>query len=213
MTTKTTKTTKTTALTINDVMVEAIAQAGDLLEAKDAATAVSDHLITIALTFKGKAGTAPNGRKKFKASDDDKLGTFFLGACYEQELWAKSDKAGINKVDKLPRCWIDAKSVIRKAMSKNIPLEGKSLTKLKELNKEGETTKVVDNGGKEQTETSAQFQTILNALYALHESLPEAQREELQQAVVDTHTKYQAMLQAVVPVTPTAPAQQQAVNH
>jgi len=203
------KTAKAPTLTIHDVMVEAIEQDSNRQEVKEAGIAVSDHLVMIALKYKTNVGTAPNGRKEFKG---EPVG--FLGACFEQEQWAKSDSAGVHKIDKLPRCWIDAKTVIRKSMAEGISLKGKSLAKLKELNKEAtEGSKERAGKGKEQTETASQFQTILNALYALHESLPEAEREQLQSDIVVTHTKYQAMLQAVVPVEPQAPKQAAVVNH
>ena len=112
------KKTEVKALTFHDVMIEAIAQQGDMDEAKSGGVAVSAHLLTLAKTFK-LVGTSPTGNKEFKGECSG-----FLGECFQQEVWAKSSDAGIHQVDAIPRCWTNAKATIKAAMVLGIALEG-----------------------------------------------------------------------------------------
>ena len=66
-------------------------------QAKELNGGVSQHLLQVAQGFKGAKS--------------------FVSACEVQEAWIKSEEAGKHKVDKLPRCWSQAKSNIKAAFN------------------------------------------------------------------------------------------------
>ena len=107
-------------LTMRDVLIEAVqveTSIEDLrTEVKNLSGGVSQHLLKVAQGFT----TA-------KA---------FLSACEIDEAWIKSDDAYANKVDKLPRCWTQAKSNIKAAFKHGLDLSSyeKEFDMRKDLN-------------------------------------------------------------------------------
>jgi len=212
MSNKTNKTkapTETSDEKLHSVMLEAIEQQGDAEEVKLAGAAVSDHLKTVALLFKGNVGTAPNGRKEFKAEAGDPMGTGFLGACYKQEQWAKSadakDSKGIKcTVEAIPNCWKYAKSHIRAAMANGVDLN-QSLTKIKEEN--AKVNKAAKGEGHEGdadiSEANVNDSTaLLMSINDLFDKLDDTGKDDLITDLMAVRVKYSDILKAVVPVEP-----------
>jgi len=100
----------------------------------------------------------------------------FLNACSVQEKWLKSEEAGKDKVDAIPRCFTQAKSNLKQAMMRGIDPNGyeteselrAELNKARKAEKEGETT----------THTFAadsDLGIVLNDLMDICHNVPEAQ--------------------------------------
>ena len=133
-------------LTMRDVILEA-SQATQGIEdhkkgIQNLTSSVSNHLLTCA---KGIGSSDVEGEDK---------SSLFMAACTVQESFIKSDEAGKDKLDKLPRCWINPKSNIKAAIDLGVDLDKyltesdlrKDLTKLRQAQEvlEGEESETVD---------------------------------------------------------------------
>lgn len=163
------------ALTIRDVLLESI-EAQKSIEAQqkriekvedkisEVRQSVADHLMVAAKPFGG---------------DYDR----FNAACKEHMAWLKSDEAGKHKVDKIPRCFVQAKSDIIGAMKEGLkPQDFQSYSKLKEAkietrksgNTSGETVKV---------DTNTDLGAALQELFAVVKRIPEEYQPQAAQAI------------------------------
>lgn len=91
-----------TLITMRSVMLEAVEVQTAIEEGKSGKGAISQHLMICARKF-------VDG--KTKALDVD----MFLTACKQEEKFIKSQEAGINRQDRVPPCWTQAKSNIKAA--------------------------------------------------------------------------------------------------
>ena len=109
-------TNKAQAITYLDVLREALEAQSDIDGAKNAAGAVSQHLLDLAKLTVAKVlqGVKPKDMEEAKK----KAIKAFIDKCEGTERVAKSD--GIYTV--LPRCWSQAKSNIKAAMTKGVDI-------------------------------------------------------------------------------------------
>jgi len=125
-----------TKLTLRDVIIEAIHAQTDIDTAnelvQESTSSVSNHLLVVAKNF----------------HDAGK----FIEACKVQEDFIKSKEAGKNQADKLPRCWTNAKSNIKRALELGFDLSEykteselrKAVTEKRQKESEGDSKPVID---------------------------------------------------------------------
>lgn len=197
-------------LTMHDVMLEAIEAQNGLDDAKQGTTSASEHLLAVAKGFYHKdgttfdMGTSPTGKKEYRGEP-----TGFLGACYKEETWARDAKGG--KMEAIPVCWTQAKSNIKAGVVENLSIKGfntvSSLRKaiVEKRKKAGtddsDTTIKVDNT----SDLGSDIRPILDAVAAVYDKLDDAAKDAMKGQLVELHTKYVGLLDAVLPVKPTEP--------
>lgn len=165
------------SMNLRALMIEAVSvQRG--IDAKTGS--VSDKLLTIAKAYQDKETIG-----KEDETNSDK----FLNACATDEAFIKSSDAGDSQVDKLPRCYTQAKSNIKAALNYGINLDDYSSESA--LRKDVQKVRQ----GKGQSPLNAAMSTFKKEI----ESLPEAKAIELMKQF--NALAKQALLE-LVPVEP-----------
>lgn len=183
-------------LTMRDVLIEAVqveTSIEDLrAEVKNLAGGVSEHLLTVAKGFRNV--------------------TAFLSACEIDERWIKSDEAGTNKVDKLPRCWTQAKSNIKQAFKFNMDLSSykNEFNMRTDLNKKREEAKGTTGGEKAQAALKDVIDTskdprISQSLEALIATLMTLEGDEALDRAVEGMNKLTTDLKVFAALVPEKP--------
>jgi len=195
-------------LNMRSVMIEAIINQGDSEVVKEAGAGVSNHLLELAKGF-DSVGHAPTQNKEFKGDPDG-----FLGACYEQEQWAKSSDAGKSQVDTIPLCWTRAKASIKAAMVMGLDLS--TFDSESSLRKEvAEARGLLAGEGEEPAVAGdSQFHMMISSLLASYEIANDQQKDEMEEGLLAFAQEVHTLLAVVVPEEPVAPVEDQAVtNH
>lgn len=163
-------------LTIRDVLLESI-EAQKSIEKEQAKIekiegtvqevrqSVAEHLMITAQPF---------------GTDYDR----FNAACKEQMQWLKSDEAGKNKVDKIPRCFVQAKSDIIGAMKEGLnPASFKNYANLKEAKVEARKGSGSGSGETVKVDTNTDLGSALQELFAVVKRIPEEYQPQAAQAI------------------------------
>lgn len=185
-----------TLLTMRDVMLEAVAAQAMLDDGKDSQKAVSQHLMVSA--------------RRYIDGATNKLDVeMFLTACKQEENYIKSDAAGANKVDRIPRCWTQAKSNIKAAAEFDIsPADHKTEASMrKALNEARKAAKddaiAQEAAGIEDTKlvvrsVDNEIKGVLAALADVYDALDDDKALSMKQDLVKLHAKYKGVFQAIV---------------
>lgn len=147
---------------------------------------VSDKLLKLAKPFQDKVSIGTYN----EASADG-----FLDACKEQESFIRSKEARGQQVDKLPRCWTQAKSNIKAAMIHGL--------KLSDFNSESALRKAVSKA-RNAHKGSDPVNDAVNAFKADIQKLP---RDTALKLMKEANAAVAAALASLVPVEPQKPAE------
>lgn len=205
-------------VTMRSVILEAVDNNGTIEDnrelIKSLASSVSNHLLMVAHSI-----PPCNEEGKDKSA-------LFIAACEIEEAYIKSDDAGIHKVDKLPRCYINPKSVIKSAYDLGINLKDyqteselrKKVAELRKAKKESEedkedsdTINLMDEDVIEiDPRLSQSVAAFLNTIKDLkgHGDKVDSIIEVINQA----NTRAKEVLNILVPVEPKKPASKKVVS-
>jgi hypothetical protein len=149
-----------------------------------AVTPVSDKMLSLA---KGYQDSKTVGKYNDAAADS------FISACSEQESFIRSKEAKSSQVDKLPRCWTQAKSNIKAALIHGL--------NLKDYTSESALRKDVIKARAAMRKPDA----VKSACKALTDALTEMPEEKALEILAKFDADVQAVLQAIVPKEPQKP--------
>lgn len=195
-------------MTFQQVMIDAIKAEQVVETGKAKKSIVSQELMELAAQFvtgkKFNVGAAPNGLKEFRSE----VPSGFLGACYEAEQWAKSDAAGVNKVEKIPTCWSTAKSNIKAAfvdfglLVTDYDTESALRKDLNEKRK-ARASEETPEGMPEATADNNDLLRMFHVLQGQYSGLNDENRTAMLDDLEGIFSHYAAILEQLVPKKPT----------